>query len=152
MSSDLKHVYQVNIQASPEKVWQALTDSAYTTKFWYGSVISSDWKAGSDYRLTTPDGSNVFVQGKVLDVDPPRRLVQTYNTTWPPFNTEKETTITWDLEPTQQGTRLTLTHEGFQEGSRLYEQLGTPAGWVHVIEGLKTVVETGQPAAAPAWG
>jgi uncharacterized protein YndB with AHSA1/START domain len=150
VNSDLKHVYRVNIQAAPEKVWQALTNSEYTAKFWYGSAISSDWKAGSEYKLTTPDGSNVFIHGKVLEADPPRRLVQTYKTNWPPFDTEKETTMTWELEPVGDGTKLTLTHEGFQEGSRLYEQLGTPAGWAHVVNGLKSVVETGQPAAAPA--
>ena len=148
MSADLKHVYKVTIQAPPEKVWQALTDSEYTTRFWYGSAVSSEWTVGADYRFTTPDGSRVFIHGKVLEADRPRRLVQTYNTTWPPFDTERETTMTWELEPHDGGTQLTLTHEGFQEGSKLYEQL--KQGWADILDGLKAVLETGRPAAASA--
>jgi uncharacterized protein YndB with AHSA1/START domain len=147
VSVDLKHIYKVSIQAPPEKVWQALTNSDYTTKFWYGSAISSDWKVGSEYKVTTPDENKVFIHGKVLEASPPRRLVQTYNTTWPPFDTEQETTITWDLEQQGDGTQLTLTHEGFQEGSGLYDQL--KQGWPQIVNGLKTLLETGQPAPGP---
>jgi uncharacterized protein YndB with AHSA1/START domain len=97
--------------------------------------------------VTTPDGSKVFIHGKVMEANPPRRLVQTSNTTWPPFDTEKETTMTWELDQTGGGTQLTLTHEGFQEGSRLYETL--TQGWPDIVNGLKTLLETGQPAAGP---
>jgi uncharacterized protein YndB with AHSA1/START domain len=148
MSEALKHVYQVHIQAPPEKVWEALTNSEYTTKFWYGSAISSEWTAGAEYRITTPDGSKVFIHGTVLEVDPPRRLVQTYNTTWPPFDSEQETTMSWELERVDGGTQLTLTHEGFQENSGLFEQL--KQGWPAIVNGLKTVLESGQPAPSPA--
>ena len=148
MSTDLKHVYKLMIEAPPEKVWEALTNSEYTTRFWYGSAISSEWTSGSDYKITTADGSRVFIHGKVLEADRPRRLVQTYNTTWPPFDTEKETTMTWELEPRDGGTQLTLTHEGFQDDSKLYETLAQ--GWTDILNGLKAILETGRPAAAPA--
>ena len=141
MSEDRKHVYQVRIAVPPEKVWRALTDSDYTTRFWYGAAVRSDWQAGSDYTMTAPDGS-VIIHGRVLEADPPRRLVQTYNSAFPPFDAEQETTITWELEPDDEGTRLTLTHAGFQAGSVMYETIKGKAGWPHIVDSLKKLLES----------
>ena len=140
MSDELRQVYQVFIAVPLEKVWRGLTDSDYTTRFWYGAAVRSDWKAGSEYALTAPDGS-VVIHGRIVEADAPRRLVQTYNSAFPPFDAELETTLTWELEAREGGTLLTLTHEGFQPGSLMFETIRGKAGWPHIINSLKRVLE-----------
>src|SRR5579872_2761206 len=67
-------VYVTYIVAPPEKVWAALTEAEFTRQYFFGRNIESDWKVGSTWRLAKPDGA-LDVQGKVLESDPPRRLV-----------------------------------------------------------------------------
>jgi uncharacterized protein YndB with AHSA1/START domain len=145
MSRDLMHKYQVFIQATPQQVWDAITSSDFTTKYYYGSPIESDWKAGSPYTMFSPDGQNVFIDGKVLEAEPSRRLVQTFNAKWSPdFADEPETRVTWEIEQMGDACKLTLTHEGFTTESKLYHGVDD-GGWSQILSGMKTLLETGRP-------
>jgi uncharacterized protein YndB with AHSA1/START domain len=144
MSSELVHSYSVFIQATPEQVWEALTTSRFTTQYNFGSAVTSDWRAGSDYAMTTADGASVMYDGKVVVADPPRHLVQTVNIKFDPaLAGHKEMTIGWDIEQFGEACQATITHRGFDSDANLFEMLTSHCP--HVLSGLKTLLETGKP-------
>lgn len=98
-------VKTIFIQAAPETVWAYLTQKAHLGK-WY-QPAHGDLSAGTDYTLGK-DGERV-VWGRVLDWQPPRRLVTSFNVG--PLE-GRETTVSWQLEPTAGGTLLTMAHSG----------------------------------------
>jgi uncharacterized protein YndB with AHSA1/START domain len=147
-------VFRVYIEAPVERVWEAITSSEFTTKYGYGVAVESDFAPGSDFRNpTTPEMremgmGDVAVTGRILEADPPHRLVQTWVAAWH----DEETTLTWQLtEYAGPLTGLTLTHDctgaphtaGDIEGTGSAEQGG--GGWPWVLAGLKTLLETGRP-------
>jgi uncharacterized protein YndB with AHSA1/START domain len=144
MSAERKQVYQVYIQATPDQVWEAITTSRFTTQYYFRSTIESDWKAGSPYTMRNPEGTEVFIDGTVLEAVPGRRLVQTFNARWDPeLAGEKETRVTWELEALGDATKLTLTHDGFAADSKLFAGVDD-GGWSQILSGMKTVLETGK--------
>jgi uncharacterized protein YndB with AHSA1/START domain len=149
-------VFRIYIEAPAERVWQAITSSEFTTRYGYGGETEIDLTPGGDYRdLTTPQMKemgmgDVAVTGRVLEVDPPRRLVHTWVAAWH----GEETTLTWELtEYPGPLTGLTLTHDctGAQDTARDVEGSGDATqgggGWPWVLAGLKTLLETGRPMA-----
>jgi len=51
--------------------------------------------------------------------------------------------ITYELEETDGVTKLTAVHDNFPAGSKVYDNVA--GGWMRVLSGLKTLVETGSP-------
>ncbi|MEM1050294.1 MAG: SRPBCC domain-containing protein [Pseudomonadota bacterium] len=103
-------VKTVFFNAAPETVWSFLVERDKLAQWFHPP--ESDLVAGSEYRLVTTadDGAKVpLIWGRVVEMDPPRKLVTTFVIT--PFK-GNETTVTWVLEEAAGGTRLTLTHEG----------------------------------------
>jgi uncharacterized protein YndB with AHSA1/START domain len=144
MSSELTHSYSVFIKATPQQVWEALTTSRFTTQYNFGSAVTSDWRPGSDYAMTSPDGASVMYDGKVLVADPPRRLVQTVNVKFDPaLAGHKEMTISWDVEQFGETCQVTIGHRGSDSDATLFEMLTSHCP--HVMSGLKTLLETGKP-------
>lgn len=128
----------MDIRATPERVWQAMTDPTLTRQYFYGTDILSDWQAGS--RWTSESGGHVSLEGRILEVDPPRRLVQTFRVTDDdPAASEDPSTVTWDLAPLPDGagTRLHLVHADQGEATLAY----TEGGWEHILAGLKELLE-----------
>jgi uncharacterized protein YndB with AHSA1/START domain len=137
-----QHVFQVYIRATPERLWQAITDPAMTSIYYFGSLIESDFKVGSPLRYKQADGS-VDIDGEVLEVDPPRRLVHSFTTRWEQ-NDDPPTTVTWEITPMGSETcLLEMTHAGFTAENATYESV--KGGWPMILSGLKTLVETGEP-------
>ena len=138
------HVFEVYIKTSPEALWQALTDGSITEKYYYGSRADSDWKDGSGYQYLGKDGG-VLIDGKVLESDPPKRLVTTFNPKWNPDAVGKfpESTVTFEIVPMGEACKLTLVHEGLTVGDPMTE--GIFRGWSEILSGLKTLIETGKP-------
>lgn len=147
-------VFRVYIEAPMDRVWEAITSSEFTTRYGYGGEVESDFVPGSGFRnLTTPamremGMGEIAVAGRVLEADPPRRLVQTWVAAWH----DEETTLTWELtEYAGPLTGLTLTHDctGAQNTARDVEGTGSAeqggGGWPWVLAGLKTLLETGRP-------
>ena len=139
-------VYVIYIKAAPEKVWNGLLDPAMTRIYWMHENVS-DWKPGSrwEHRRTDPHGT-VDIVGEVVEFDPPKRLVHSWTSMYNP-ETAKEpaSRVTWEIEPQDTGTcLLTLTHDRL-ERSPLTAVGVFGSGWMHVVSGLKTLLETGQP-------
>jgi uncharacterized protein YndB with AHSA1/START domain len=128
----------IDIRAKPERVWQAMTDPTLTREYFYGTDILSDWKAGS--RWTSESDGNVSLDGKILEIDPPRRLVQTFHVRDDdPAASEDASTVTWELTPLPNGggTRLDLVHADQGEATMAY----TDGGWEYILKGMKDLLE-----------
>src|SRR3954471_9255355 len=142
------HVYSVYIQASPERVWQAITDGDETVRYYYGTRVQSSWAPEAPLVYLYPDGTTA-ADGRVLTVDPPRRLKMTFHARWDPeIEAEGPVEMDWVLEATGEATKLTVTTSGLRVGTRAAEELA--GGMVYIVSGLKTVLETGQPMSVGA--
>jgi uncharacterized protein YndB with AHSA1/START domain/DNA-binding transcriptional ArsR family regulator len=139
MSESPRHVYEVYIAATPERVWRALTDSELTKQYYYGNTVESDWKPGSPLIYRNPDGTT-SIEGEVLEADPPRRLVHTF---FFPGTDESPSRCTWSIEPRGAASLLILTHDEFDGETSTYRSV--EHGWVSVLSGIKTLLETGKP-------
>ena len=139
------HIYAIQIKASPDRVWQAITDGDDTTRYYYGTRVVSDWAIGSPLRYDYPDGS-LAADGIVLEVEPGRRLVMSFHPRWAPeIEAEGPVRMTWSVEPTSDGgSKLTVTSV-LKSGTKSSEEFS--AGIVYIVSGLKTFVETGEPLA-----
>jgi uncharacterized protein YndB with AHSA1/START domain len=136
-----QHVFQLYIRATPERLWQAITDPAMTSIYYFGSLIESDFKVGSPLTYKQADGS-VDIDGEVLEADPPRRLVHSFTTRWEK-NEDPPTTVTWEITPMGSETcLLAVTHGGFTSENATYDSV--KGGWPVILSGLKTLVETGE--------
>jgi len=139
--SSLKHVYEVYIQTSPEQLWQAITDPAFTRRYYYETAVASTWEPGASLTYTHDDG-RVAVEGTVVEADPPRRLVQTFHFPETPGDpAERPSRVTWEIRQMGGACLLTLVHDDFDGETKTYRSV--QHGWVSVLSGLKTLLETG---------
>lgn len=136
------HMFEVYIKTTPEKLWQALTDGTMTEKYYYGSRAESDWRRGSGYKYLAADG-DILLDGEVLESDPPRRLVTTFNPRWSPQDDYPESRVTFEITSIGDICKLSLVHEDLAPGNPLTE--GIFRGWSEILSGLKTLLETGKP-------
>jgi uncharacterized protein YndB with AHSA1/START domain len=135
-------VYQVFIKASPEAVWDAITKPEFTKKFFYGAEID----ATPERRLVTMGGQQD--EDPIFEFDPPRRLVHGWSSKWDEeMAAEEASRVTWEIEPRDDGiTLLTLVHDRL-EGAPKTATAVYGQGWMLVLSGLKTLLETGEPLA-----
>ena len=134
-------VYVTYIRATPEAVWDALTDPAFTARFWFGGELRSDWKVGSPVDLVFPDGRHTDT-GEVLEADRPRRLSFTWKVLHSGFETEGHSRATFDLGVEGAVVKLVLVHDGFEPGSKVLAAVG--GGWPKILANLKSLLETGE--------
>ena len=142
----MKKVFEIYIKTTPERLWQAITDSEMRSKYNFGARIKSDWKAGGRYEQGHPGSPTLLGEGENLEVDPPRRLVQTMRALWDDdVKREGTSRITWEIEPVGDSCHLTVTHDELRDGAN--EQLY--GGWPMILSGLKTLLETGELLTTP---
>lgn len=138
-----KHVYEVYIRTTPEKLWDAITRPEMTRQYFYATDVESDWRVGSPVRHKGADGE-AKLDGKVLEVLPGRKLVTTFCAVHDPEAAkDRPSRVTWEIEPRGEVCRLTLIHDDFDGITATYKQVGL--GWNPVLSGLKTLLETGRP-------
>lgn len=142
-----KFVYVIYIAASPEKVWQALTDPDITEKYWFGYRVAASGGVGADMTARNPAGREVH-RDPILESDPPRRLSYAWQSLYEDFQGERPSRVTFELAPFKGQTRLTVTHDAFDEGSRMFEMIRK--GWPAVLSSMKTFLETGR-GLEPSW-
>jgi uncharacterized protein YndB with AHSA1/START domain len=138
-----KTVYVTYIATTAERLWQALTQAEFTTRYFFGLRVESDWRVGSPLALYRTDGE-LHVTGEVIECDPPRRLAYTWNVvSLAKYRNLPRTEVTYELESLGEVVRLTMTerHEGLRD-ERLLE--GGRRGWPVILCNLKTLLETGQ--------
>ena len=138
-----RFVYVTYIRTTPERLWQALTDSSFTRQYWMGVTQDCDWTPGAAWRITLPDG-RVADRGEVLEVDPPRRLVLRWqNVFMPELAAEGPGQATYVLEPADDVVKLTIVHEMPTPDSKLIRAVS--GGWPKILASLKSLLETGAP-------
>lgn len=138
-----KTIYVIYIAATPEAVWQALTDPAFTRQYFAGFSVDAEPRAGGAFKLLYPDG-RTHIGGEVVEWSPPRR----FSCTWlvegmKEFAELPVCLVTYDIEPAGEAVRLTMTEshswdvpEAILSGGR--------QGWPAILSGLKSVLETGK--------
>jgi uncharacterized protein YndB with AHSA1/START domain len=152
-------VYRVYIKASPQAIWDAITKPEWTERYGYRGRAEYDLRPGGAYSVpATPEmlamgaAPGPILEGEVLELDPPRRLVQTWRALWDEgVAAEPPTRLTFDIEEDDGGvTRVTVTHElegapihaaQISSDARLHEGGG---GWPMILSDLKTLLETGE--------
>jgi uncharacterized protein YndB with AHSA1/START domain len=139
-------IYVSYIETTPEKLWEALTSSEFTERYWFGVHLRSDWKVGSTFEMVRSNGT-VSDAGKVVEYDPPRRLAYTFVNLSDEYKGELPALATFLIEPHGKLVKLTLTHEGFAEGSKFLAGIST--GWPAILSGLKSLLETGKSLDVP---
>jgi uncharacterized protein YndB with AHSA1/START domain len=140
-------VYQVFIKATPEQIWEAITNPDFTQKYFYGSRVKSTFEVGSAYGGWSGDENQQLVDGEVLESDPPRRLATTWRALYDPETAdEPHSRVSWEIEAQEGGySKLTVVHDQLEESLKTAESVS--GGWSFVLSGLKTVLETGEPLA-----
>lgn len=151
-------VYTTYIRSTPERLWRALTDPAFTERYW-GIALDSDWHPGSSitvrqWGLTIADPDQV-----VLESEPYRRLAYTWHTFTPEWQqqaaerigfseeflervaAEPRSKVTFEIDDLGEFIKLTVIHDGFEPGSDVLETISQ--GWPHILSNLKTLLETG---------
>jgi uncharacterized protein YndB with AHSA1/START domain len=138
-------VFETYIKTTPERLWEAITDPEMRAKYSFGVRTESDYANGSSYKSSVP-GVIDIAEGENLEVDPPRRLVQTFNALWSDdVKTAETSRVTWEIEPVGTSCRLRVTHDQLADdaNSELY------GGWPMILSGLKTMLETGEQLDTP---
>lgn len=138
------HVYSVLIKASPERVWNAITDGYETERYYFGTRVDSDWSVGGRIVYAYPDGT-VAADGEVLEIEPGSRVTMIFHPRWSPdIEAEGPVRMTWAIESAGEGvSKLTVVTSGIREGGVVQGEFG--GGIVHIVSGLKTYLETGEP-------
>jgi uncharacterized protein YndB with AHSA1/START domain len=149
----MEKVYEIYIKTTPERLWEAITNTEMRSKYTFGLKVRSDYTAGSRYEGRAGNSSIpgypeeiTIVEGENLEVDPPRRLVQSFRAVWSDeVKREGTSRVTWEIEPIGDSCRLTVIHDQLRENANpeLY------GGWPMVLSGLKTLLETGELLTTP---
>lgn len=136
-------VYQIIIKASQQRVWDAITNPEFTSRYYYDCTLKTDLTVGSPFTYHKPSGATI-VEGEVILSDPPNRLVHSYHSLWPPMNKDAPTKVSWELEPMAADiTKVTVIHEGFEGETPTYKGLQS-GGWAWILSNMKTLLETGE--------
>jgi uncharacterized protein YndB with AHSA1/START domain len=149
-------VYVTYIETTPERLWQALTDPAFTRRYWRVEFVT-DWTEGAPMTWRQGEAETTDPEQRVLVSDPYRRLSYTWHTFTPAWAkavgmseedraamaAEPRSKVTFDIEPADSGVRLTVTHDDLDPGGIVLDKI--KGGWPHVVSRLKTLLESGEP-------
>jgi uncharacterized protein YndB with AHSA1/START domain len=142
----MEKVFEIYIKTTPERLWEAITDGEQRAIYTFGVGTESDWTPGSPYRAAHIQSGTPISEGENLEVDRPRRLVQTFNALWSDdVKAEGTSRVTWEIEPVGDSCRLTVTHDQLRDDAHpeIY------GGWPQILSGLKTLLETGETLTTP---
>lgn len=136
------YIYVTYIRTSAEKLWAALTQAEFIKQYWFGMGIETDWKVGSQWKLSFPDG-RVADTGEILECDPPRRLVIKWRNEFKPeLKAEGYSRCVFVLEPMEKAVKLTIDHSIERADAKVIEAVS--GGWPKILSNLKSLLETGE--------
>lgn len=144
LEKTMEKVFEIYIKTTPERLWHAITDTEMRRKYTFGAVVTSDWAQGSRYEGR--GHGNLIFEGENLEIDPPRRLVQSFRAVWgEDVKGEGTSRVTWEIEQVGDSCRLTVTHDQLRDGAnnQLY------GGWPMILSGIKTLLESGEMLTTP---
>lgn len=141
-ASDATQVYRIFIRSTPEQIWEAITNPGFTARYFHGARITV---VPDRYRSLGPTGE-VWGDQAVYEWDPPRRLVHGWRSLYDEeMGAEPESRVTWEIEPVGDDVcLLVVTHSGLEHSPRTAESV-SGRGWMGVLSGLKTLLETQTP-------
>jgi uncharacterized protein YndB with AHSA1/START domain len=141
MTAQTTQVYSVFIKATPEQIWDAITNPEFTPKYFYGSLVTV---TPETYRGLDAAGADL-VTGTVFEYEPPTRLVHGWRALYDPETAvEDDSRVTWEIEAQEGGySKLTVVHDQLEGAPKT--ALSVASGWSYVLSGLKTLLETGEP-------
>jgi uncharacterized protein YndB with AHSA1/START domain/DNA-binding transcriptional ArsR family regulator len=142
----MEKVFEIYIKTTPERLWEAITNSDMKRKYSFGVGVESDWTPGSRYEGVHPALPTALIEGENLEIDRPRRLVQSFRALWSDdVKNEGTSRVTWEIEQVEDSCRLIVTHDQLNEDANdeLY------GGWPMILSGLKTLLETGEELTTP---
>jgi len=143
-AESMKKVFEIYIKTTPARLWQAITDTEMRRMYNFGAVVTSEWTPTSRYQGA--GGGMLIFEGENLEVDPPRRLVQSFRALWSDeVKTEGTSRVTWEIEPVGDSCLLKVTHDELREGAN--DQLY--GGWPMILSGIKTLLESGEILTTP---
>jgi DNA-binding transcriptional ArsR family regulator len=143
---NMEKVFEIYIKTTPQRLWEAITSSDLRMQYNFGVGVRSDWTEGSHYEASHPNAPALLLEGENLEVDPPRKLVQSFRALWSDdVKAEGTSRVTWEIEQVEDSCRLTVTHDQLPEhaNDELY------GGWPMILSGLKTLLETGETLTTP---
>jgi len=140
MINHSKFVYTIYIRATPEKIWNAITNPVITRQYWAHENISN-WKEGSEW-LHVADDSNRIIKlvGIIVKAIPNKLLMLTWAD---PMYMDDDSTVTIEIEPINYAARLRIIHNNFKNGSKMFERIKD--GWPKVLSSMKSFLETEKP-------
>ena len=157
-------VYTTYIHTTPERLWQALTEPAFTERYW-GLALESEWSVGSTITLHQWGVTIADPEQVILESEPYRRLSYTWHTFTPEWRqavrervgfpeeflervaAEPRSKVTFELEEMGELVKLTVVHDDFEPGSAVLPTISQ--GWPHILSNLKTLLETGETLPPP---
>ncbi|ADJ47460.1 activator of Hsp90 ATPase [Amycolatopsis mediterranei S699] len=149
----MAQTYHLFIHADAQAVWEAITRPEHSARYLFGALVETTGRPGSPFRYHSPDRSQLWGDDTVLDADPPHRLVITYRGLYhPDLAAEPPSRVTWLIEPGEDGvTLLTVRHDRLDAAPKTAAHV-SGIGWMRVLSGLKTVLETGEGMTGPQSG
>ncbi len=142
----MEKVYEIYIKTTPERLWEAITDPGLRSRYTFGLQVESDYTPGSSVVGRAPGRDEALTEGENLVVEPPHRLVQSFNALWSDDVKAVGTSrVTWEIEPVGDSCKLLVIHDELPEDAH-GEVYG---GWPMILSGLKTLLETGEDLTTP---
>jgi uncharacterized protein YndB with AHSA1/START domain len=141
LTAQTTQVYTLFIKATPEQIWDAITKPEFTAKYFHGASIENV----GDRRISKGPGGERWGDEAIFEQEPPLRLVHEWRSQWDPdLAAEEPSRVTWEIEPQEGGySLLTVTHDQLEASPKT--AAGVAGGWMFVLSGLKTLLETGAP-------
>jgi uncharacterized protein YndB with AHSA1/START domain len=157
-TSTTTQVYRIFIRATPQKIWDAITDPEWTQRFGYGLRDEYELRPGGKYRGRANAGMlamglpEVTVDGEVIEADPPRKLVVTWRMAMDPtLSAEGFTRLTYEIVEGKGGvSRLSVIHDlAGRPGhaamvAGVLQGPGEGGGWLWILSDLKSLLENGE--------
>lgn len=148
--TDTAQTYHVFIKADPQAIWDGITRPEHSARYLFGALVETTAEVGSPFLYHSPDRSELWGDDTVLDATPPRRLVVTYHGLYnDDLAAEPPSRVTWHIEPGEDGVSLLTVHHDQLEHAPKTAARVAGTGWMRVLSGLKTVLETGHGMTAP---
>ncbi len=141
-----QHLYQIFIKATPDQVWQAITDPAFTKQYFFQTAIESSFEPGSGHRYLLPNGEEAAT-GDIEVVEPGKKLILTWQALYSAdLAEEPPSRVEWSLAPANDDntvTRVQVRHYDLGMSPKTWANVKD--GWEAILDGMKTLLETGEP-------